>query len=108
VDGRRTLLLREQVISLISLEDLFRINGNGRQKKFALIMGAGGRKAGLMIDRLLWQQELVIKAVDSSHTQSDLVAGASILGDGKVVLILDVLALFRKAVNEEKKRLVAV
>lgn len=108
VDGRRTLLLRDQIISLISLEELFRINGNGKQKKFALIMGAGGRKAGLMIDRLLWQQELVIKAVDSSRTQSDLVAGASILGDGKVVLILDVPALFRKAVNEEKKRLVAV
>ena len=45
----------------------------------------------------------MIKALDDRHMHSDFVAGASILGNGKVVLILDVLALLRKAIEEEKR-----
>jgi len=104
VEGKKTLLLRDQIISVIALEELFRIKGNGAKKKYVLILGTGGRKVGLAIDRLMWQQELVIKALDDRHGQSDFVAGASILGNGKVVLILDVMAVFRKAVEQEKMK----
>lgn len=106
VDGRRTLLLRDQVISVVSLDELFRFGGNGSGKKFALVLAAGSRKVGLLIDRLLWQQELVIKAMEGRHGRSDLVAGASILGDGKVVLILDVHAVCKKAVDDERRKTV--
>jgi len=105
VDGRRTLLLRNQIISIISLEDLFTAGGNGTKKKFVLILSMGARKVGLLIDQVMWQQELVIKAIDDRHMQSEFLAGASILGNGKVVLILDVFAVFKKAVEREKKRL---
>jgi len=108
VDGRRTLLLRDQIISLISLEDLFTVSGSGSKKKFVLILSMGARKVGLLIDQVMWQQELVIKAIDDRHMQSDVLAGASILGNGKVVLILDVFSVFKKAVEREKKRLAAV
>ena len=50
------------------------------------------------------QQELVIKAIDSNYTETELVAGASIRGDGRVILILDVPAIFRKAIEDEKER----
>jgi len=105
VDGKDTLLLRDQVISLIRLRDLFQISGSGNEKQFALLIGSGNRKVGLLVDRLVGQQELVIKAVDERQAQSGLVAGASILGDGKIVLILDAAAVFRKAVTSEKERL---
>jgi two-component system chemotaxis sensor kinase CheA len=108
VDGKKTLLLRDQIVSIISLEDLFTVSGNRTKKKFVLILSMGARKAGLLIDQVMWQQELVIKAIDDSHLQSDFIAGASILGNGKVVLILDVFAVFKKAVEGEKKRLAAV
>lgn len=107
VDGRKTLLLRDQIISIISLEDLFTVSGNGTKKKFVLILSMGARKVGLLIDQVMWQQELVIKAIDDRHMQSDFVAGASILGNGKVVLILDSFSVFKKAVEGEKKRLAA-
>jgi two-component system chemotaxis sensor kinase CheA len=107
VDGKATLLLRDQIISIIKLTDLFKVEGNGSNKKFVLILGMGAKKAGLLIDKVMWQQELVIKAIDDHHMQSDFIAGASILGNGRVVLILDVFAVFKKAVEEEKKRLVA-
>jgi two-component system chemotaxis sensor kinase CheA len=107
VDGRRTLLLRDQIISLIALEELFGVKGNGSKKKFVLILGMGAKKAGLLIDQVMWQQELVIKAIDDRHLQSDYIAGASILGSGRVVLILDVFAVFKNAVEGEKRRLAA-
>lgn len=107
VDGKKTLLLRDQIVSLISLEDLFSASGNGTKNKFVLILSMGARKVGLLIDQVMWQQELVIKAIDERHMQSDFIAGASILGNGKVVLILDVFAVFKKAVEGEKKRLSA-
>ena len=105
VDGKATLLLRDQVVSMIRLRDVFGSGGNNAGKQFALLIGGGARKVGLLVDRLAGQQELVIKAVDDRHVQSDLVTGASILGDGRVVLILDSGALFRKAVRMEKERL---
>jgi two-component system chemotaxis sensor kinase CheA len=108
VDGRKTLLLRDEIISIITLQDLFRVTGNDSKKKFVLILGMGSKKAGLLIDQVMWQQELVIKAIDDQHLQSDFIAGASILGNGKVVLILDVFAVFKKAVEEEKKKLASV
>jgi len=108
VDGRKTLLLRDQIISIVSLEELFTTSGNGTKKKFVLILSMGARKVGLLIDQVMWQQELVIKAIDDRHMRSDSLAGASILGNGKVVLIVDVVAVFKKAVEAEKKKLATV
>ena len=48
------------------------------------------RKFGLVVDRLVGEEELVIKALDDHLVATDLVSGASILGDGTVVLILDI------------------
>lgn len=107
VDGRRTLVLRDQVVSMVDIKDLFRTGGAGGEGRYALILGSGSRRMGLLIDRLLGQQELVIKAVDEELVASPCVAGASILGDGKVVLILDEQAILRKAIEDEKRRVTA-
>jgi two-component system chemotaxis sensor kinase CheA len=103
VDGRSALILREQAISVIHLDDLFLLPRSEVQKKFVLIMRIGRRKVGLIVDRLLGQHELVIKPIDQRFTQSDLVAGASVLGDGSVVFVLDASAIFAKAVEKEKE-----
>ncbi len=106
INGKEAIILRDQVISMVRLSELFR-HGEGTQervKKFAIILGAGSKKFGLLVDRLMGQQELVIKAIDSNYTETELVAGASIRGDGRVILILDVPAIFRKAIEDEKER----
>lgn len=108
IEGRETLRLRNQIISVIHLQEVFKTRGKDQEKKFVLIIGLGKRKIGLLVDHLLGQQELVIKAIDTNYAQSGLVAGASILGSGKVVLILDALAIFKKAIDDERKRMMAV
>lgn len=107
IDGRPVLIWRDGVLSVIDVRALFQIKGNAGGKKFVLVLSLGGRRIGLLIDRLLWQQELVVKALDDRYLHSDLVAGASILGDGKVVLILDAFSLVSKAIEVEKGKLAA-
>lgn len=111
VDGKTILMSRDQLVSIIDLQELFGQSGTEGGKKFALVIGSGSgsgnRKTGFLADRLLGQQELVIKAIDSRYTQSGFVSGASILGDGKVVLILDAPAMVKKAIENERERLAA-
>lgn len=108
VDGKDTLILRDRIISLIHLHGLLGTRSSEGDRKFILILERGGRSIGLVTDRLLGKQELVIKAIDSGHARSDYVAGASILGDGRIVLILDAPSIIRKAIENEKARLAAL
>jgi len=103
VNGRKTLLLRDEIVSVISVRELFHPGAGGEDKKFVLVVEAGGRTIGLLVDRLVGQQELVIKAIDELSMRSRLVAGAALLGNGKIVMILDVLAVARKAVDEDRR-----
>jgi two-component system chemotaxis sensor kinase CheA len=64
-----------------------------RRKIFVLVINSGDRKFGVMVDGLEGEDELVIKALDDHSITTDLVSGASILGDGRVVLILNMIAL---------------
>jgi len=64
-----------------------------RRKVFVLVIHSGERKFGVIVDALEGEDELVIKALDDQSITTDLVSGASILGDGRVVLILNMIAL---------------
>jgi two-component system chemotaxis sensor kinase CheA len=64
-----------------------------RRKVFVLVINTGDRKFGVIVDELEGEEELVIKALDDQSITTDLVSGASILGDGRVVLILNMIAL---------------
>jgi len=94
VENREILRLREQVISVVRLHhDPARAKTERTQRLFVLVVGAAGRKFGLVVDGLMGEEELVIKALDDRLAQSEFVSGASILGDGTVVLILNVPAV---------------
>jgi two-component system, chemotaxis family, sensor kinase CheA len=67
-----------------------------RRKVFVLVINTGERKFGLVVDGLEGEDELVIKALDDQSITTDLVSGASILGDGRVVLILNMIALMER------------
>lgn len=91
VDNRVVLRLRDQLLTVISLQAPGpRAAG---KKTFVIVIGAGERKFGLMVDSLVGEEELVIKSLDDSLAASDIVSGASILGDGTVVLILNIIAV---------------
>jgi two-component system chemotaxis sensor kinase CheA len=91
------LLFRGQVIPVVRLGVLFTTPdaGGGAGELDVVVVKSGGRRLGLVVDRLLGQQEIVIKSLDSLFAEVRGFAGATILGDGKVALILDVLSLHR-------------
>jgi two-component system, chemotaxis family, sensor kinase CheA len=94
VDDHEVFQLREQVLTLVRLDKLGpRIAGERAQRLFVIIMGTGTRRFGLVVDGLAGEEELVIKALEDDLVTSPLVSGASIMGDGTVVLILNVPAV---------------
>jgi two-component system chemotaxis sensor kinase CheA len=100
IDQREVLRLRNQVLSLVRLNDLKGIHAvetaKNQKKNFVIVIGAAEKRFGLLVDQLVGEEELVIKALPSDIVASDLVSGASILGDGTVVLILNVPAVLSR------------
>jgi two-component system chemotaxis sensor kinase CheA len=93
VDNYEVLQLRNQVLPLLRLGRPAVVEGDRKAKLFVLVITVGERKYGLIVDALEGEEELVIKALDDHTFSTDLVAGASILGDGRVVLILNLPAV---------------
>jgi two-component system, chemotaxis family, sensor kinase CheA len=94
VDDHEVFRLRDKVLTLVRLELLGTAVVKERAKRlFVLVIGTGNRRFGLAVDSLMGEEELVIKALDDPLLSSPLVSGASILGDGTVVLILNVGAV---------------
>ena len=100
VDQREVLRLRDQILTLVRLEHLSRLRSIDtqpvRKKHFVIVIGAAEKRFGLLVDNLVGEEELVIKALPGEIVSSDLVSGASILGDGTVVLILNVPAVLSR------------
>lgn len=93
VDNYEVLQLRNQVLPLLRLGRPAAVEGDRKAKLFVLVILVGERKYGLIVDALEGEEELVIKALDDQTFSTDLVSGASILGDGRVVLILNLAAV---------------
>ena len=94
VHNHEVLQLRDRVLPLVRLG---RAPGKGAQggseKIFVLVISMGERKLGMIVDSLEGEEELVIKALDDQTVATDLISGASILGDGRVVLIVNLPAV---------------
>jgi two-component system chemotaxis sensor kinase CheA len=102
VDQREVLRLREQILTLVRLNSLSQIHAvavqdiKKKKRNFVIVIGAAEKRFGLVVDSLVGEEELVIKALPTEIISSDLVSGASILGDGTVVLILNVPAVLSR------------
>jgi two-component system, chemotaxis family, sensor kinase CheA len=97
VDNYEVLQLRNQVLPTIRMGRSPVHGPDSRsQKLFVLVITVGEKKFGLIVDGLEGEEELVIKALDDHAINTDLVSGASILGDGRVVLILNLSAVVER------------
>lgn len=92
VDNYEVLQLRNQVLPLLRLGRPA-LEGDRKTKLFVLVITVAEKKYGLIVDALEGEEELVIKALDDQTFSTNLVSGASILGDGRVVLILNLPAV---------------
>src|SRR5262249_17212872 len=96
INNRDTLRIRDRIVPLVHLAEFFGLAAaRSGDRRYAVIIGRGDKRAGLVVDHLKGQQEVVIKALDATVSGAAFgVAGATIMGDGRVVLILDAAALF--------------
>jgi len=95
MNGRDTLRVRDRIVPFVHLAELFGKPQRDGEWAYAVIVGRGEKRLGLSVDRLRGQQDVVIKALDAVVSNERVgIAGATILGDGRVVLILDVASLF--------------
>jgi two-component system chemotaxis sensor kinase CheA len=100
VDNCEVLQLRDHVLPVARLGSPPQNGLEGRGARvFVLVIAMGERKLGLLVNAIEGEEELVIKALDEQTAETDLVGGASILGNGHVVLILNLAALVERFAN---------
>ena len=95
VQAEEVINLRGNVIPLIRLNEILEIDEpeNEPESLTVVIVNKGEKQAGLVVDNLLGQQEIVIKSLGKFISNSKIISGATILGDGEIALILDVNTL---------------
>ena len=95
VQNKEVIHLRGSVIPLVRLSEVLDVESTKKDEEsmVVVIVKKGDKQAGLVIDELLGQQEIVIKSLGKYMKQSKIISGATILGDGEVALILDTNAL---------------
>ncbi|WP_373069318.1 chemotaxis protein CheW [Sulfurimonas sp.] len=99
VEGRSVMRLRDEVLSLVHIGDIFEVERiiDGGEHAYVVVLGLGAQKLGLIVDTLVGQEEIVIKSLGEYLKGIDGIAGATIRGDGGVTLIVDVVALMEMA-----------
>ena len=105
IDNYEVFNCREEVISLLRLSRLFGINSiqesRDEDNNYIVVVGSDEKKVGLMVDSLIGEEDVVIKPLTDQFTNSPGIAGASILGDGSVSLIIDVAQLLDLGMRQE-------
>lgn len=102
IDNYEVLNVRNEVVSILRLSRLFGIkNTEESEYSFIVIVGTADKKVGVMVDALIGEEDVVIKPLRDQFTNSPGIAGASILGDGSVSLIIDVSQLLELGVKQE-------
>ncbi|MEN6300058.1 MAG: chemotaxis protein CheA [Anaerolineaceae bacterium] len=100
VNSRPVILLRDHVLPVIKMEEVFNINGrtNGGaegQNSYVVVVRSGKTQVGLIVDKLIGEQEVVVKSLSTVIGEIPGISSAAILGDGQVTLIIDVQSLFK-------------
>ena len=108
IDNYEVLNVRNEVISILRLSRLFNIKETTQSDySFVVIVGSEEKKIGVMVDSLIGEEDVVIKPLRDQFTNSPGIAGASVLGDGSVSLIIDVRQLLELGVRQELNAQVA-
>ena len=99
VEGRSVMRLRDEVLSLVHIGDIFEVERvfDNSEHAYVVVIGLAESKIGLIVDSLVGQEEIVIKSMGDYLQGIEGIAGATIRGDGRVTLIVDVAAMMQMA-----------
>jgi two-component system chemotaxis sensor kinase CheA len=103
IEGTEVIYLRGKPMPIVRLSTLFSIpvNRDSDSKVFVVIVNSGFQKIGLIVDELMGQEEVVIKPLADYLQEKSGFSGATIIGDGRISLILDVYELINMAMNQQ-------
>ena len=94
IDNYEVINVRDEILSLIKLSRLFKYEEEKEKDfYFIVIVGSGNKKIGLVVDNVIGEEDIVIKPLKDKYTNTPGIAGATILGDGTVSLIINVSQL---------------
>lgn len=99
VDGKSVLRLRDEVLPIVHLADIFKVNFvlESTNEVYVVVIGLAEQKMGVIVDCLVGQEEVVIKSLGYYLKGTEGIAGATVRGDGKITMIVDVAAMMDMA-----------
>lgn len=105
IEGHEVINLRGEILSLLRLSRFINLDSalGPNDKMPVVVVGFGNRKIGLIVDFLEGKQEIVIKSLEQNYKTVEGLAGASILGDGSICLILDISSMINKVIAEQDR-----
>ncbi|MDA3901246.1 MAG: chemotaxis protein CheW [Spirochaetes bacterium] len=105
IEGHEVINLRGEILSLVRLSQFVGVPLNFQNEDDipVIVVGYSSRKIGLIVDALEGKLEIVIKSLETNFRTVEGLAGASILGDGSIALILDIASMINKVINEQEK-----
>jgi two-component system, chemotaxis family, sensor kinase CheA len=95
----RVVEVREEFMPVLELDTLFRVprDRDAPKQPIMIVVEAEGGRIALVVDELLGQQQVVVKNLEANYRKVKDISGATIMGDGRVALILDVGSLVRRS-----------
>lgn len=99
VEGRSVLRLRDEILTLVRLSDIFKVDSviKNSSEMYVVVIGLAENKIGIIVDYLVGQEEVVIKSLGYYLKGTEGIAGATVRGDGKITLIVDVAGMMHLA-----------
>jgi two-component system chemotaxis sensor kinase CheA len=96
-EGREVLKLRDSVLSLIRLDEIYELQESLDDDIYVVVVGLAEKRLGFVVNKLVGQEEIVIKSLGDYLSGNEGIAGATIMGDGRVRLIIDVAGVMEIA-----------
>ena len=97
IQNKEVIVLRGEIIPIVRMEEALQVpHVKDSEELFVVVVHAGEAKAGIVVDNLIGQQEIVIKTLGNLFAGLKLFGGATVLGDGRVALILDVATMIQQ------------
>jgi two-component system chemotaxis sensor kinase CheA len=101
IENRKVYNLRGELLPMTSLRDVLKLPEVQMERSFAVVVGHGDKKVGLLVDDLLGQQEVVIKSLGEYFDELKGFAGAAEIGRHEVVLVIDVEAIIEESLSRK-------
>ncbi|HWR59840.1 MAG TPA: chemotaxis protein CheA [Thermodesulfovibrionales bacterium] len=96
INNHEVIRFRKMILPVVRLNDFLGFRKKRQKKFYLVVVGKAEKRLAVAVDRLRGQQDIVIKPLDDTLGKSYGIAGASILGDGRIVLIVDVMSIYKK------------